>query len=155
HVFPAWYANTRALLRDLGCDAHLTDVHRFHFLRKGDFPRYVTTHEPRSLSAWAHNLFFSLLPWHENVLSYYALLDLACELFSERAYLDRISGSGFLRSRFYATDQIAAYHHQTVLQASAIPDFEFSAMTFQKVIRAWMSNPSPLYSVLDRDLQGG
>ncbi len=155
HVFPAWYLNTRALLSDLACDGNLDDFHRFHFLSRGEFPRYVSTHEFSSLGGWLQNLFTSVLPRSENLLSYFALLELACEPFSHRSFLDRVSASGFLRSRPYATDSIAAYHHQSVLQASAVPDSEFSAMTLQKVIRLWMWHPSPLYSVLNTDLQDG
>lgn len=152
HVFPKWYLNTRALLDELGITDRLRDIRQFHFLRKGEFPNFVTTHEMSSLPNLLHNLFRGVVPWHENLLSFYYLLDLSAEAFSDKGYLDRVSGIGFLRSRFYATETIANLHQQTVLQASAIPYYECSAMTLQKLFRAWMQHPSPLYSILDGNL---
>jgi uncharacterized protein with NAD-binding domain and iron-sulfur cluster len=152
HVFPAWYRNTRALLDELGIADRLVPIREFHFLRKGQFPSFVTTYEVSSIRNLAHNMFHGIVPWHENLLSFYYLLDLAAEAFSDKGYLDRVSGIGFLRSRFYATETIANLHQQTVLQASAIPYYECSAMTLQKLFRAWMRHPSPLYSILDGNL---
>ena len=152
HVFPMWYRNTRALLAELGIAERLIPIRQFHFLRKGEFPSFVTTYEVSSVKNLLHNLFHGIVPWTENLLSFFYLLDLSCETFTDKGYLDRVSGVGFLRSRFYATESIANLHQQTVLQASAIPYYECSAMTLQKLFRAWMRHPSPLYSILDGNL---
>jgi uncharacterized protein with NAD-binding domain and iron-sulfur cluster len=151
HVFPKWYVNARALLDELGVTAHLRDVSRFHTLRRGEFPKLVTQGELSPLSL-IQSLFGGVLPWHDNLLSYFNVLELACEPFERRAYLDRISASGFLRARYYATEQVARYHQQTMLQAVSIPNYEVSAMTLQKLVRAWLGRPSPLYSILDGNL---
>jgi uncharacterized protein with NAD-binding domain and iron-sulfur cluster len=153
HIFPAWYANTRALLDQLGCSKHLIDIHRTHSLKRGAFPRFITAVETSSLTNVLENLFNGVLPWADNLLSYYALMDLAAESFDQRAYLDRISGVGFLRSRFYATERVAAYHHNLVLQASSIPFYDLSAMTARKLFRLWMQKPTPVFSILDGNLQ--
>jgi uncharacterized protein with NAD-binding domain and iron-sulfur cluster len=153
HCFPAWYVNTRALLADIGCEPNLIDIHRFHFLKKGAYPQLVTTYEFTSPQNVLHNLFNGVLPWHENLLSYYCLLELACEPLASWKYLDQISGTGFLRSRFYATEAIANLQQQTILQAAAIPGYECSALTLQRLFRAWLKWSSPLYSILNGSLQ--
>jgi hypothetical protein len=98
HVFPMWYRNTRALLAEPGITDRLVPIRQFHFLRKGEFPSFVTTYEVSSVKNFLHNLFHGIVPWTENLLSFYYLLDLSCETFTDRGYLDRVSGVGFLRS---------------------------------------------------------
>lgn len=153
HIFPAWYVNTRELLREIGVEKSLIDLHQFHHLSRGKGDVLVTLKEWSSLRNIVSNVFAGLAPWHEAILSFYFLADLAAEPFSRRAYLDRISAAGFLRSRFYALDSIARLHHQGSLQASSIPYYEISAMTQQKLVRGWLWAPKPFVSVFDGDLQ--
>lgn len=153
HIFPAWYVNTREILREIGVDGSLIDLHQFHHLSRGKGDALVTLKEWSSLQNIVSNIFAGLAPWHESILSFYFLADLAAEPFSRRAYLDRISAAGFLRSRFYALDNIARLHHQGSLQASSIPYYEISAMTQQKLVRAWLWSPKPFVSIFDGDLQ--
>lgn len=152
HFFPGWYVNTRRLLQEIDCTSNLIDLHRFHFLRRGEFPNYVTYKE----FAWKnipHNVLNGMLPLPEWILSYYFLMDLAAEPLSSAAFLDRISASGLLRSRFYATEAIALQHHQNALQGSAIPYHDISAKTMQKLVRAWFRTPVPFASILNGNLQ--
>jgi Flavin containing amine oxidoreductase len=152
HLFPGWYANTRTLLREIGCAHNLVDLHTFHCLRKGAFPHFTEVRELSTLANMAYNLFNGVLPWHENLLSFYFLMDLAAEPFDNRHFLDRVSALGFLRSRFYATEAVAQYHHQTILQAVSVPYYDCSAMTLRNLCRLWMQASSPLFSILNGNL---
>lgn len=153
HVFPGWYVNVRQLLRELGTISNLVDLDRFHHLRLGDFPRLHTYYSLDSLGSLYRDVFQGILPWHEILLSFYSGIDLAAESFDRRGFLDRVSANGFLFSRFYATDRIASFHQQTVLQASAVPSYEISAMTTQKLVQLWIGTPTPFLSILNGNLQ--
>jgi len=153
HIFPGWYVNTRRLLRELGCDKYLVDFHRFHWLRRGEFPRLMTMLELSSLPNIWHNLNVGVMPFPEMLLSGYFLIDLLSQPFRHRFYLDRISVAGFLRSRFYASDRIAKAHHQFTLQAGSIPYYELSAMTLQKIFNGWGKVRSPNLSILSGNLR--
>ncbi len=153
HIFPGWYGNLRALMHEVGCDRNLVDLSVFHTLRKGDFPRLLSIREASSLPNLLRNLVSGSLPVRENLLAYYFLLDLAAASFDDRAYLDRVSAAGFLRSRFYAIEAAALSLHQSALQGSSIPLYDLSAMTLRKVARLWAMRPSPLVSVLNGPMQ--
>lgn len=153
HIFPAWYANTLALIDEIGCRKHLVPIRQTHTLRRGEFPRFVTSKEWTSLTNIVQNLLAPVLPFDEHLLAIYSAIDLAAEPFSERAYLDRVSATGFMRSRFYTTEDVAAYHHQTVLQSIAAPLHEVSAMTLRRTFRSWFQHPSPIFSILSGSLQ--
>ncbi len=71
----------------------------------------------------------------------------------EPRYLDTISANALLRTRFYATERIATFHQQGVLQASSIPFYDISAQTVQRLIQAWMMAPSPVWSILNGNLR--
>jgi uncharacterized protein with NAD-binding domain and iron-sulfur cluster len=60
HFFPAWYLNTRRLLRALEIANNLVDMKRLHQLRKGCFPHFETLNIPTKL--WN-------LPWNKRVHS--------------------------------------------------------------------------------------
>jgi hypothetical protein len=153
HIFPGWYANVRALLREIGCAQNLVDLSVFHTLRQHEFPRLVSIHQASSPWNMLRNLFNGALPLHQNLLAYYFIIDLAASSFDDRAYLDRVSSAGFLRSRFYGIDAAAQSLHQSALQGSSIPLYDLSAMTLRKVVRLWAMHPSPLVSVLDGPMQ--
>lgn len=153
HVFPGWYANTRALLAELGIENDLIDIPKFYHLRRGEFPKYYTFYPVSSLPNMFRNVFSGLIPWTESALSFYFLIDLAAESFRQRGFLDRVSANGFLRSRFYRTEGIANLHQQTVLQSSAIPNYQISAMTTQKLGMCWIQKQDPIFSILNGDLQ--
>jgi phytoene dehydrogenase-like protein len=152
HVFPGWYRNVRALLAELGIARDLIDLDHFCLLEAGAYPRVHVVRETASARAALANLRCGVLPWRQVLLSYYAAVDLAAQSFSDRRYLDRISVNGFLYSRFYSSEAMAAFQQQSVLQASAIANYELSAMTSQKVLRAWAATPRPLLSIFPRNL---
>ncbi len=153
HVFPAWYLNVRALLRELGIEDTLIDLHQSENLRQGDFPNYRTFREVSSFWNVIRNTFSGLMPWPLMVSLNYYYLDLASQRLSRRGFLDRISANGFLHSRFYNTEALASFHQQQALQATSVPSYQISAMTMHLVINKWLRYPSPFLSILNGNLQ--
>jgi hypothetical protein len=156
HIFPAWYVNTRRLLRELGINRHLIDFDRVYYLKSEppNRPRWCALREPTPANVLP-NIFSGLKPWYVTALAVYAGLDLATESLNETVLLDRTSANGYLRSRWYATEDVAIANHQFVLQASSIASYHLAAMTASKVLASYLKSPSPFLSVLDRDLQSG
>jgi uncharacterized protein with NAD-binding domain and iron-sulfur cluster len=152
HVFPAWYRNTLRLVEELGLEGNLIRIERIHHLRKGEFPAFVT-YLPPSPRNLIHNVFRGLLPWHQQIVALYFSLDLAAQPFRQRRFLDQDSVAGFLRSRFYRSDAIATFQQYAILQAGAIPSEAMSAMTMQNVLRHWSASSTPIFFMLDGDLQ--
>jgi glycine/D-amino acid oxidase-like deaminating enzyme len=152
HVFPGWYVNIRQLLRELHVDNHLIDITQFWVLRKQQFPHFLRFRQFSPAINAVRNVFSGILPWPELLMTFYFVTELAAESFNRRWFLDRVSVNGFLRSRPYATEGMATFQQQTVLQASSIPNYELSAMASQKIARAWMATRAPLFSILDSNL---
>ncbi len=162
HVFPGWYLNARQLLKDLGIASDLIDIEKFYHLAPPaddgtparPFGQRLHAFYPiSSPRMFMRNVFSGLLPWPESMLSFYFMADLTAESLSSSGFLDRISPNGFLRSRFYATENIAKLHQDTVLQASAIPNYEVSAKTIQNLGRYWLKTPLPMFSIFNGNLQ--
>ncbi len=151
HVFPAWYSNIRALLREL--DIELVDFDRYHYFRKGEYPERVTVMGPSGAGPLLHNVFRGLMPWYQTVLFGYSVIDMLSRPLSERALLDRISQLGLMRAAWYMTDSVAELNQENVLKASAIPAYDMSAMTAKKIAAFWVKQASPFLSVLQADLQ--
>ena len=138
HIIPAWYVNMRSLLHKLGIDKNLIDFHRVHYLRRNEFPKFNTLLEPNYPKNMIHNVFkCGVVHWTVQFLSLYAALDLAGHPLKKRAVLDRISVTGYLRNRWYKTEDVAKLQNQQLLQASSIPSYEISAMTARKVLRSY------------------
>lgn len=151
HVFPAWYPNVRKLLSEVG--TKLVDFDRYHYLRAGQFPNFVTTRGPKDLSAIAYNLTHGLLPWYQTVLFFAFTLDLMSKSLSDKRLLDRVSQIGLMRQAWYITEEVAEMNQENLLKASAIPAYEMSAMTAKRIASYWIKQPSPFLSVLPGDLQ--
>lgn len=154
HIFPAWYVNTRHLLRELGCERSLVHLDRVHFLKRDGGNTYCTLYAPSFRNAW-RNLTSGLVPWWVAALGFYAALDVASTTFQPNSFLDRVSFNGFIRKRFYITDEVALAHQGFVLQASAIPTYTISAMTASNVLASYLRNPNPMQSILVTNLQAG
>ncbi len=153
HIFAPWYVNTLALLEEIDCSRNLIPIRQTHFLHRGDYPRTRLMREWSSVWNGLLNVVDGALPWHEALLAYYFAMDLASEPYRRRAYLDRLSGHGFFRSRFYYSEAAANFHHQTVLQAAAVPYWNCSAMTLRRLFKAWLTQLSPCFSILDGNLR--
>ena len=153
HIFPVWYRNTWRLVDDLGIRSHFKDCTDFEQLRPGEYPRFRTLRNITSLRYAVGNLFSGVLSVPEMFLFYYAALDLLCEPLSDSALLDQISITGFVRSRFYRTEGVAAQFQDLMLKGISVPAHFVSAKTMQSVIAYWVKYPEPAYRVLRGDLQ--
>lgn len=162
HVFPTFYANTLALLEEIGAAKNLVEIKKFHYLLapdtkpkngRGVYPNSIVFLQPDSVGAALKNTFSGIIPWYEYVLFFYAMIDLCSQPFKSRRFLDQVSVTGFIRSRWYRSDIIAEFHQQTVLQASSIPSYDLSAMTMKHLVQHWCGKLNPLFRILNGNLQ--
>jgi uncharacterized protein with NAD-binding domain and iron-sulfur cluster len=146
HIFPGWYVNTRQLLEELEITDDLVDIPSFHILKKGDWskgkaPTFSTFYPTSSPWHLIQNIraLGRLLSLPEAILGFYGMLDLSSESFDNRAALDRVSANGFFRSRSYATEGLATFHSDSILQATSVPTYQISAMTLRKATNFWFA----------------
>ncbi len=145
HIFPAWYVNVRKILNELGIP--LTDEQKYHFVKPGEYPRFITVEFNNPLSGG------DLMPLPDRFLVFYFLVDMFGESLSHDYYLDRISAMGLMRSKWYATDAMARFNQENLLKAVAVPAYELSAFTSRLVGLNFASNPKPFMSLLRGNLQ--
>jgi len=168
HIFPSWYFNTRKLIEELqkGRQTEFIDFDQFYYLlstedrqkpkyrdRKLEYGAMIPMYSFDSFSNIIKNIFSGLAPWPEVFLQAYFVIDALAERMSRKHFLDRISRTGLLRSRWYANDNIAELEGESTLKASAIPAYEMSAMTAKLVTGYWLKNRSPFLSILNQNLQ--
>jgi uncharacterized protein with NAD-binding domain and iron-sulfur cluster len=162
HVFPTFYANTLALIDEIGASNNLVPITKFHYLLapdtkpkqgRGVYPNSIVFLQPDSISAAVKDTFSGIIPWYEFILFFYAMIDLCSQPNKSRRFLDQVSVTGFIRSRWYRSDIIADFHQQTVLQASAIPSYDLSAMTMKHLVQHWCGKLKPLFRILNGNLQ--
>jgi uncharacterized protein with NAD-binding domain and iron-sulfur cluster len=153
HIFPAWYRNARQLAAELEIQDHFVDCEDFFQLEPGAFPHFKNY---KNITSWRYawrNLKAGVLPFFEAVLFYYSALDLMSQPYSYRAQLDQVTVTGFLRSRFYRTDQVATQFQELMLKGISVPTYEVSAMTMRNVMRFWVRSPEPMHRILRGNLQ--
>lgn len=155
HIFPDWYRNILQLVDDLDIRANFEDRSDFLNLHADQSvpPRYATLRNINSARYVWQNLNSGVLPFSQMVLFFYSALDLICQPYSYRAYLDQITVNGFVRSRFYRTEQVARQFQDMMLKGISCPAYEVSAMTMRNVMRAWVRYPIPTYRILRGNLQ--
>lgn len=168
HIFPSWYLNTRNLINQVrdGNQSAFIDFDRFYYLlsfeeresprfrrRKLMFGAMIPMYSFDSIGKVIKNIFSGLAPWTEVFLQAYFVIDALAERMSRKHFLDRISRTGLLRSRWYANDTVAELEGESTLKASAIPAYEMSAMTAKLVTGYWLKNRSPFLSILNQNLQ--
>ena len=153
HIFPLWYLNAWRLIGELGIEGSYRDARKFHQVLPGEWPRLHTIENFTSLRFAFRNLGSGLLPLHKMVLYYYAAFDLMSQRYDRRAYLDLVSVNGFLRSRFYRSEEVARLFGASILGGISAPSYEASAMTVRNVLRYWMRHPEPMFRILRDDLQ--
>ena len=146
HIFPGWYDNLRQILKEIGVDRSLVDIENFHVLQKGRWekggaPRFNTFYPMSSPWNLVQNTLSlaDVLSLPEAVLGFYAMIDLISTHFQQRAALDQVSANGFFRSRYYATEGLARFHTDSILQATSVPTYEISAMTLRKATALWFA----------------
>jgi uncharacterized protein with NAD-binding domain and iron-sulfur cluster len=153
HIFPPWYLNIWRLVDKLGIQDRFIDCMTFGQLRPGEFPNFAIFRDLNSLGALWDNIRSGLISPAENLLFYYSSLDLASQPYRYRSFLDQISVSGFIRSRFYRTETLAQSQQEFILKGLSAPSYELSAMTLRNVIRLWLRYRSPIYRILDGNMQ--
>lgn len=168
HIFPSWYLNTRQLIREIQEEnrVELIDFDQFYYLlskedrqkpkysnRKLKFGAMIPMYSFDSIGKIVKNIFSGLAPWPEVFLQAYFVIDALAERMSRKHFLDRISRTGLLRSRWYANDVIAELEGESTLKASAVPAYEMSAMTAKLVTGFWLKNRSPFLSIFKQNMQ--
>lgn len=168
HIFPAWYLNTRQLIKEIEeeSESKLIDFDQFYYLiskedlqgskyppRKLKFGAMIPMYSFNSISKIIKNVFSGLAPWTEVFLQAYFVVDALAERMSRKHFLDRISRTGLLRSRWYANSGVAELEGESTLKASAVPAYEMSAMTAKLVTGYWLKNRSPFLSILRENMQ--
>jgi protoporphyrinogen oxidase len=156
HIFPAWYVNTWQLVEDLGIGRNFVDFNDLHQmlpLESDRVPRLTTLRGITSFRYLWRNLRSGFIPIPDMFLFFYAALDLASQPDQQKADLDQLSITGFLRSRFYRTQPLETLFHELVLKAITVPGYNVSAMTAKKVMRFWLKTPLPFVRILRNNLQ--
>src|SRR5712692_1040096 len=155
HFFPAWYLNTRRLLKELELSSNLVDIEKLHHLRKGRFPSYETLVIPTRLFYLPRNIVARALPWADVALLIYAFLDLASQSDMPSDRLDSITLDEFLASRPYVPAGVREGANAMVVKSIATSSAMFSALTKQTIVRFWLRYRTPMYSILNTNLQEG
>jgi uncharacterized protein with NAD-binding domain and iron-sulfur cluster len=155
HIFPMWYKNIWQIVDELGILDHFIDCHDFQqlHLTKFPFPNFRALHDASALRNVWRNLTAGLLPFHQTFLFFFSTADLASFHLDEKARLDQLSITGFLRSRFYRTEEMANVYQDLLLKAISVPSHFVSAMTTKKVIHFWANDPIPMHRILNGSLQ--
>jgi uncharacterized protein with NAD-binding domain and iron-sulfur cluster len=152
HIFPEWYLNVWGLIDELGIRGNFKDLTEFKQLRRGD-KHYTTLTNITALRHIPSNLFSGVFSLPQMILFFYAALDLVCQPYSYRAFLDQITVNGFMRSRWYRTERIALVFQDLMLKGISCPSYQVSAMTMRNVLRYWARHPLPMHRILNGDLQ--
>jgi uncharacterized protein with NAD-binding domain and iron-sulfur cluster len=153
HIFPAWYLNTWHLVDELGIRDTFIDCSDFEQLHIGSWPRTRTLRNLMSVESIWRNVWSGVMPIPEMILFFYSGIDLMSQTYSDRAFLDQNTIIGFVRSRFYRTEQVARQHQELMLKGISVPAYVVSAMTMKKVMQFWMRYPDPMYRILRGNLQ--
>ncbi len=152
HIFPPWYENIYGIVDDLGIRGHLKDVTRFYQLTQGAYPNFrALTNFTSFRFAW-RNLWSGSVPFWDLALYYYSVIDLICQPYSRRAFLDQISVNGFVRSRFYRTEAVSKQYQDLLLKFISVPSYRVSAMTVRKMLSYWVANGVPMHRMLTGDM---
>jgi len=152
HIFPPWYQNVYHIMERLGVRGNLRDITCFHQLKRGEYPRFGRLENFTSFKYAAKNLFSGAIPFWDLALYYYSVIDLLCQKYSKRAFLDQISVTGFVRSRFYRTEAIARQYQDLLLKFISVPSYRVSAMTVQNMLKFWVANGVPMHRILTGDM---
>ncbi|MGA7218418.1 MAG: FAD-dependent oxidoreductase [Candidatus Sulfotelmatobacter sp.] len=153
HIFPMWYLNVWKLVEELGIGDNFVDCTEYWHLEAGQFPHFKVLRNMASVKSLPQNLFSGVLPVPEMFLFFYSLLDLITQRYSERSLLDQISATGFIRSRFYRTEQLAEQYQDMMLKGISVPSYFVSTMTMRQVMRYWLRYSAPMFRIPRGNLQ--
>ena len=135
HIFPAWYRNANALVKELGVE--LRECDNFYQLMPGEFPTFRTFRSLFTLGDFIKDIRSGVTPAADRLLFYFGLIDLLSRRYDGR---DEPLGD-FLRSRWYLTETaIADIEHLFVASSAAESDLA-SASSFRGSIAAFSRHP--------------
>ncbi len=153
HIFPMWYSNVWKLIDELGIADNFVDCTEYWHLEAGQFPTFKILRNLGSARYLLSNIMSGILSPPEMFLFFFSLLDLITQRYSERSRLDQISATGFIRSRFYRTEQLAEQYQDMMLKGISVPSYFVSAMTMRTVMRYWLKYPLPMFRIPRGNLQ--
>jgi hypothetical protein len=153
HVFLNWYRN----FWDLMADIKLEKTQAFQPLdalahlfpgidRVSERTRILRS--IASIDTVGDNVLSGVASVPEMVLWFYSLADLVGQQLDPARYLDEVSVHGFIRSRWYATEQSAALHEYLLSKAFAIPTVFTSAYAYRRYLEYGLAQPEPMLWVL-------
>ncbi|GAB4517992.1 MAG: FAD-dependent oxidoreductase [Anaerolineae bacterium] len=147
HIFPMWYRNILSLFDELGIRDHFKPVSKFNQLNAGDFPNFKYFEDIASARTFWQNLNSGILPVADIFLFYYTGLELMAASAGRDRGLDQVSISGFVHSRWYTNKQAVLELQDLLLKAASAPNYRFSSMTMQLMLKYWVRYPSPQYNI--------
>lgn len=160
HMYVNWYRNFWRLMRDIGRDrSHaFAAFHDLGHLFPGTAPvgerlRLLTS--IGSIDSIGDNLLSGVSSVPNLMLWYYSLADMVGESFQSDRYLDMSSVQGFLRSRWYATEQSVRLHDYILSKAFAIPTYLTSAYAYRSYVEYGVRHPQPMVWVLKTNSSEG
>jgi Flavin containing amine oxidoreductase len=129
HVFPAWYHNLWALVDELGIRDRFVPRKKFFRLPRNGTPKHAVM-------------------WPRTILS-------AIDLVSRRQrYLEELSLSGFLRSRWYNGLETGRELRDISLKGLGNPAWDVSSLTTRQNMRLWLKVLwKPNWTAVDGSLQ--
>lgn len=156
HMYANWYHNFWRLIGDLGVRREKLFEPRdgFHLMKQGArHPHYVRIHNVGAPSAAWSNLTSGVAPPADMVLWSYSLVDLLTQPFERGTLLGQHSVSGFLGSRFYATERSARLHDYFLMVIWSVHGYMTAAASYQRFIKYGFPDPTPYLWVLRGNLQ--
>ncbi len=159
HMFGNWYQNfwnlvegDLGLMRGDGPNAAFQPRYTFKVLDRGKFPNFTDMlNVAPTASPWSYLLSGPGSPAEMFLWAYFVLDSLAYSLVDDDV-LDRISVEGFLRSRAYATPQVAALQDLALMTIWSIHSDDTSAAAYRRFLEHNAPLPSPLLWLLTGNL---
>lgn len=153
HIYPQWYVNLWRIIDDIGFRENYVPLTILNQLEAGQFPDFKYTDNLASIKTFPHNLFSGIMPVPDMFLFFYTGLDLMSQKFERGVFLDEISFSGFVHSRWYADEDAVHEFQDLLLKVASAPTYRFSTMTMQNLLNFWTKYPDPMYHITNGPLQ--
>ena len=156
HMYLNWYNNFWQIVEDdLGVnrDDLFSPRTNVKFLDRGDFPQ---THQLTNVGApetMLENLMSNVASPHDMYLYGYSLVDLLATPFHRSEFLNKYTVNGFMRARWYATNESAELHQDTLAKAFAVPSYLTSANSYKNFIKFGTVAPDPMLWIMNGNSQ--
>lgn len=160
HLYPNWYVNFWHLMRTIGVprqwnfSRHERIAHIFEGVSAvRQRTRYLRS--PGTLRNLVYNIRSKVASIPNMFLWLYSGLDLVAQRWNPSRYLDQVSVHGFLRSRWYSTEQSIALHELVLSKAFSVHTYLTSAYAYRKYVEFSLADPTPTSWVLNLDTYHG